>query len=121
MPSEETTPEIVQCDLDDAAAARPALVVWCPAPGIIESLNAGGHSQAREADCEPATRARVTTSRRYCHACPRSWPQWLLLTGKPLLFIGPSTPDSAFQACIDQFEIKDGNRLRNSGSAANEQ
>ena len=32
----------------------------------------------------------------------------------------PSTPDSAFQACIDQFEIKDGNRLRNSGSAADE-
>jgi hypothetical protein len=42
-------------------------------------------------------------------------------TGKPLLFIRPSTPDSAFQACVDQFEIKDGNRLRNSGSAANEQ
>jgi len=42
-------------------------------------------------------------------------------TGKPLLFIRPSTPDSAFQARIDQFEIKDGNRLRNSGSAANEQ
>src|SRR5207245_7479449 len=74
-PSEETTPEIVQCDPDDAAAARPALVVWRPAPGIIESLNAGGHSQAREADCEPANRARVTTSRRYCRACPRSWPQ----------------------------------------------
>jgi len=32
--------------------------------------------------------------------------------GKPLLFIGPSAPDSAFQACVDQFEIKDGNRLR---------
>jgi hypothetical protein len=42
-------------------------------------------------------------------------------TGKPLLFVKPSTPDSAFQACIDQFEIKDGNRLRNSESAANEQ
>jgi hypothetical protein len=42
-------------------------------------------------------------------------------TGKPLLFVKPNTPDSAFQACIDQFEIKDGNRLRNSGSAANEQ
>jgi hypothetical protein len=32
-----------------------------------------------------------------------------------------STAGSAFQAGIDQFEIKDGNRLRNSGSAANEQ
>ena len=31
-----TAPEIVQCDPDDAAAARPALVVWRPAPGIIE-------------------------------------------------------------------------------------
>jgi hypothetical protein len=41
-------------------------------------------------------------------------------TGKPLLFIRPSTRDSAFQARIDQFEIKDGNRLRNSGSAAND-
>jgi hypothetical protein len=28
--------------------------------------------------------------------------------GKPLRFIRPSTPDSAFQARIDQFEIKDG-------------
>jgi hypothetical protein len=44
-------------------------------------------------------------------------------SGSPaaLLFIRPSTADSAFQACIDQFEIKDGNRLRNSGSAAYEQ
>ena len=25
-----------QCDPDDAAAARPALVVWRPAPGLIE-------------------------------------------------------------------------------------
>jgi len=32
-----TTPEIVQCD-PDVAAAAPALVVWHPAPGIIESL-----------------------------------------------------------------------------------
>jgi len=40
----------------------------------------GGHSQEREADCEPANRACVTTSRRYCRACPHSWPQWLLLT-----------------------------------------
>ncbi len=37
------------------------------------------------------------------------------------VFIRPSAPDNAFQACIDQFEIKDGNRLRNSGSAANDQ
>ena len=42
-------------------------------------------------------------------------------TGKPFLFISASAPDSAFQACINQFEIKDGNRLRSSGSAANEQ
>src|SRR5512132_713369 len=28
-----------------------------------------------------------------------------------------STPDSAFQTCIDQFEIKDGNRLRNTPRA----
>jgi hypothetical protein len=42
-------------------------------------------------------------------------------TGKPLLFIRPNAPDSAFQARIDQFEIKDGNRLRDSGSAAKEQ
>jgi hypothetical protein len=48
-------------------------------------------------------------------------PQLIAQTGKPLLFIRPSAPDSAFQARIDQFEIKDGNRLRNSGSAANEQ
>jgi hypothetical protein len=41
--------------------------------------------------------------------------------GKPRLFIRPSAADCAFQACIDQFEIKDGNRLRNGGSAANEQ
>jgi len=41
--------------------------------------------------------------------------------GEPLLFIRPSAADSTFQACIDQFEIKDCNRLRNSGSAANEQ
>jgi hypothetical protein len=46
---------------------------------------------------------------------PEYLPQLITQTGKPLLFIGPSTPDSAFQACIDQFEIKDGNRLRNSG------
>jgi ribonuclease BN (tRNA processing enzyme) len=47
-------------------------------------LNFGAlHGQAREADCEPANRACVTTTRRYCRACPRSWPQWLLLT-KPL-------------------------------------
>ena len=38
-------------------------------------------------------------------------------TGKPLLFVSASAPDSAFQAGIDQFEIKDGNRLRNGGSA----
>jgi hypothetical protein len=52
---------------------------------------------------------------------PESLPQLIAQTGKPLLFVRPNTPDSAFQACIDQFEIKDGNRLRNSGSAANEQ
>jgi hypothetical protein len=40
-----------------------------------------------------------------------------LFPGKPLLVVSASAPDSAFQACIDQFEIKDGNRLRNSGSA----
>ena len=51
-----------------------------PRLALLSSLNAGGHSQAREADCEPANLARVTTSRRYCRACPRSWPQWLLLT-----------------------------------------
>ena len=28
-------------------------------PGIIESLNAGGHGQAREADCEPANRQSI--------------------------------------------------------------
>jgi len=42
--------------------------------------SAGGHSQAREADCGPANRACVTTTRQYYRACPRSWPQWLLLT-----------------------------------------
>src|SRR5262245_5228809 len=47
---------------------------------VIELLSAGGHSQAREADCEPASSVCVTRSRRYCRACPRSWPQWLLLT-----------------------------------------
>jgi len=52
---------------------------------------------------------------------PESLPQLIAQTGKLLLFITPSTPDSAFQARIDQFEIKDGNRLRNSGWAANEQ
>jgi len=41
--------------------------------------------------------------------------------GQAALFISASAPDSTFQACIDQFEIKDGNRLCNSGSAANEQ
>ena len=49
---EETTPAIVQCDPDDAAAARPALVVW----RSPRSLNAGGHGRAREADCELANR-----------------------------------------------------------------
>jgi len=47
------------------------------------ATTAVGHSQAREADCEPANRACVTTSRRYCRACPRSWLQWLLLTKRP--------------------------------------
>src|SRR5262249_58889635 len=51
---------------------------------------------------------------------PEYLQQLIAQTGKPLLFVKPSAPDSAFQACIDQFEIKDGNRLRNSGSAANE-
>src|SRR5262249_45193343 len=45
----------------------------------------GGHSQAREADCEPASWVCVTTTRRYCRACPRSWPQWLLLTKRWLV------------------------------------
>jgi hypothetical protein len=40
----------------------------------------GDHGQAREADCEPANRACVTTTHQYCRACPRSWPRWLLLT-----------------------------------------
>src|SRR6266403_1129462 len=31
--------------------------------------------------------------------------------------VSASTPDSAFQTCIDQFEIKDGNRLRNTPRA----
>jgi hypothetical protein len=52
---------------------------------------------------------------------PEYLPQLIAQTGKPLLFVRPSTPDSAFQACIDQFEIKDGNRLRNSGSLVRSQ
>jgi hypothetical protein len=78
-------------------------------------LFTGANSQAREADCEPANRACVTTTRRYC------LPQLIAQTGKSLLFIRASTPDSAFQACIDQFKIKDGNRLRNSGSLVRSQ
>ena len=46
---------------------------------------------------------------------PAAYPQ----AGKPLLFIRPSTTDSAFQACIDQFEIKDGNRLRDGPQLTN--
>jgi hypothetical protein len=30
-------------------------------------------------------------------------------TSKPVLFISPTTPNSALQACIDQLEVKDGN------------
>ena len=41
--------------------------------------------------------------------------------GQAALFISSSAPDCALHACIDQFEIKDGNRLGCSGSAANEQ
>src|SRR5262249_9171821 len=37
-PSEETTPEIVQRDPDDVAAARPALVVRRPAPALLSHL-----------------------------------------------------------------------------------
>ena len=31
----------------------------------------GGHSHAREADCEPANRVCVTTTRRYCRGVKR--------------------------------------------------
>jgi hypothetical protein len=40
--------------------------------------------------------------------------------GKPLLFISPSTSNGTLQACIDQLEIKHGNRLRSARSATNE-
>jgi hypothetical protein len=41
-------------------------------------------------------------------------------SGKPLLFIRPGTSNSPLQTCIDQFEIKHGNRLRSARSAINE-
>jgi hypothetical protein len=44
----------------------------------VRSFSAGGHSQALGVDCERANRERVTTSHRYCRACPRSSPRGLL-------------------------------------------
>jgi len=46
--------------------------------------------------------------------------QLIAHTGKPLLFISPSTSHSPLQTCIDQLEIKHGNRLRSARSATNE-
>src|SRR5262249_34843020 len=71
--------------------------------------------------CLRLARDRRDIDEREPARVPEYLPQLITQAGKPLLFIRPITPDTALQACIDQFEIKDGNRLRNSGSAADEQ
>src|SRR5262249_48448848 len=52
----------------------------CLALSLALLPNAADHTQAREADCEPTNLECVSTTRRYCRACPRSWLQCLLLT-----------------------------------------
>src|SRR5262249_10231402 len=76
--------------------------------------------RGNEAVAQRALKHFKRCKKALAHGQVRSTPRRVRLRCPPVnnhkgpLWVRPSTPDSAFQACIDQFEIEDGNRLRNS-------